>query len=277
MDLILNTVNLLQDGKHYFVTLEPDGDAGWLSALAADYAVWRSQPVIPLQPAPVDGLTVVEVESIQARLREASIPKKGTGNFDIIRSDFGEIIAIKIMQARYGTRVAYAGLRDRELVQLPGRGPDVLGVEDRELETEPLRLAIVEVKVSAEAKCPPRVVEVGEDSLLAQHGAHVKDLRSTSKKLWHLARLCRDKETQKLVFRALLFLDSKRWDKVELIAGCVLVRPKCIHSPDDFGVFKTNPGKLAPAMVRFVAFQIPGEIDSTVREWNRYLNNEVQS
>ncbi len=276
MDSILKTVDVLQDGRHEFVTVEPDGDGQWLSALAADYLGLRSQPVVPLEPAPVDGLTVVEVENIQARLKEASLPTKGSGNFDVIRSDFGEIIAIKVLQARFGTRVAYAGLRDREVVQMPARGPDVFGVEDSGVEADPLRLAIVEVKVSAEDKCPPKVVDAGDDSLSAQHSGHVKDMKTTSKKLWHLTRLCRDKESQKLAFRALLFLDYERWDKVELIAGCVLVRPKSIHSPGDFGSFKTNPGKFAPAVVRFVAFRIPGDVDSIVTEWNECLKSEVK-
>src|SRR5207237_641083 len=78
--------------------------------------------------------------------------------------DFAETISYCLLADVFKTRFGYKSLRDRELVQLTGRGIDAIGIEVEE--NGDIRLVLGETKLSDEAKSPPAVVDKGDDCLL---------------------------------------------------------------------------------------------------------------
>jgi hypothetical protein len=111
-------------GEHRFEAIAPDDGQDWLATVASEYSALRTRCALPLEDVSLDGITVVGVEHLRARLRSATIPAYSAGNFGIVRSDFGETLCYMLLEQSYGTRFGYKGVRDRELINLPGRGID---------------------------------------------------------------------------------------------------------------------------------------------------------
>jgi hypothetical protein len=264
----------LANGEHAYVTLRTKVGSEWLGYLADEYIRLRTETVVPIVPISLDEITVVDITAIQQRLASANVPQRnrGKGNFDVVRSDLGETVAIVFLRDHFGMKLVYTGIRDRELANLPGRGPDTFGVEDG----EQLAIVIGEVKVSNEGSSPPSVVDISEDCLSVQHRTHMTDLKKTADKLWHMSRLCRNLDIQRLAHAALLYLEKKKWDKVRVVAFSLLVRPQDKHTAKDFGSFQSSPQKYAPAKVRFTAFCVPDEIEALADKWGQMLAEKVQ-
>lgn len=254
--------------------MEPTPGSDWLNAVAKTYTGLRTATIVPMQSVSLDEISVVDVKQIEQRLKAASIPKrnKAKGNFDVLRSDFGEAVSFMILRDKHAMRLVYTGIRDRELVNIPGRGPDCFGVEDG----DKITIVIGEVKVTTDEKCPPGVVETAKDCLRVQHVDHMKDLSKTSDKLWHMSRHCRDIETQRLAHTALLYLDYGQLSKIRIVAFSLLVRQKNHYKPADFGTFKSSPATFQPADVRFVTFCVPMAIEELIDQWDAVLEGGLQ-
>src|SRR5262249_14398812 len=151
------------------------------------------------------------------------------------------------------------GVRDRETIQLPARGIDVIGVEEAE-EGARLILVIGEVKVSDEAGSPPAVVDAAVDSLRNQHLAHIRDLQQTANKIWNQSRLALDLVVRNLFFTAAYLLEEQRLTDLDLVAYSLLVRPTNCHTERDFGSFRSAQNDYAPARIRFIVVCIPDRV-----------------
>jgi len=88
----------------------------------------------------------------------------GQQNFQVVRSEFGEIIAQLALEKYFDTQIHLNRLKTKEKASLPTRGIDLLGVES---DSEDLNLILGEVKVSEDKKNPPGVVhKPGKDDCL---------------------------------------------------------------------------------------------------------------
>jgi hypothetical protein len=270
--LQLETVANFDEGGHHFRVVRPQDEEAFLSELAEEYLLLRTATTCDVKDISIDGIGVVSAEAILERLKRATIPERGKGSFSVVRSDFGETLAYTLLTQEYGTRFGYKSVRDRELIQLPGRGIDAVGVE-----RSPLTLVFGETKVSAEAKSPPQVVDYGKDCLREQHRGHISEREATANKVFDLARKSVDPEVQDLLFAATLGFEGKEPIVLRIAASSTLVRPECHHTADDFGSFRASPTDFAPAMIRFWILRTDSPIEEIVDRWHTKVMELVAS
>ena len=257
-------------GDHCYNAWVVKGD--WQQAIAKEYVKLRTETRFPIEPICLNGLEF-SVETIKKRLSDNTIPERRGGNFDVVRSDFGEVISYMVLEQKYSTQFGYKSVRDRELIQLPGRGIDGIGIEEVD---NKIKLVLTETKVSSQRTSPPSVVDSSEDSLRNQH-LHHNSKTETCKKIWDVARRTTGSELQKLFMTAALMFEYKMFDQLDLITCCVLVRPKMVHTSNDFGSFMTNSKDFHPGKVRFLIICIPEELgnnlEEIIDEWFKILND----
>lgn len=260
MALEFQLVEAVDDADHLFRCYElPQAD--WLDELAVEYVKLRTEANFPVSEIRVDGIEVLDAAGVQARIQRATTPRRTGGNFDVLRSDLGEVLAYLILEHLYETSIGYKSVRDRELIQLPGRGIDAVGIESR---GHQLALCLAEAKVSEESASPPAVVDSAPDSLRNQHLGHLGDSEVTSRKLWDVARRCRDAEQQRLFMTAALLFEYNRFDLLSIISCCVLTRPQSRYQITDFGSFRASPEAYVPAHIRFLVVRIPEAVEGTI-------------
>lgn len=236
----------------------------WLAPTWQAYEDLRTQCTVAINPDALAEATGFGMAELSARLAAAVVPPRGSGNFDIVRSDFGESLAYLVLDDAFGTEFAYRSVRDRERIEMPGRGIDAVGVE----RTEPPTLVLCETKVSNEDQHPPGVVDASADGLRKQHLGHLEALtEETARKVWNCARFARTEETQILFFRVATLLSEGCLDDLRIVAACFLVRPQDVFDHTDFGTFHAVPEDFAPASVRFLVATVPGPVDDVVDEW----------
>lgn len=253
---------------HTYRVNEPEDLPTWINAVAAEYVALRTECAVSITaPLEVAGVGVVSIESIQRRLRKACVPKPDTDRkqFSVTRSDLSEVAAYMTLEKDYGTEIGYKITRDRELVSLPGRGIDAIGIE----KSNKLIVVLTEVKFSDEdsAPKPPAVVDKKRDSMRNQHRGHLKEREETISKLFECARKTKDEDLRNQYLAAAFYLEEERLDLMELVSCCVLVRPKERHSDGDFGSFYKTPTDYAPANVRFIVIALPENIDNVMEAW----------
>jgi hypothetical protein len=263
MGLLCTVEERHDSGGHEYRVLGPDVSADWLKETAEEYVRLRTECETPLSEISVEGIGVVSTEDLKKRLKKATIPYRRADNFDVVRSDFGEVLSYLVLERHYGVRLGYKSVRDRELAQSPGRGIDALGIEvgDR------LTLVLGETKVSDEKTSPPQVVDKSKDCLSRQHVGHLTDGEGTAKKLWDVARRVADLDLRTLYMKAAILFEDGRFDKLRIIGCCTLVRPKERYTAEDFGSFKKNPKKYEPAQIRFLVIRLAEGIEDVVAKW----------
>jgi hypothetical protein len=116
-----------RDGHHLRV-LELQG-ADWLQRLAAEYRALRTGSRHPTVALSFDGIELLDTSAVERVLAQMAVPEHREGNFAVTRSDFGEVMLGLANTELYGATYGYRSVRDRETVQLPGRGIDQIGVE----------------------------------------------------------------------------------------------------------------------------------------------------
>lgn len=252
-----------RNGDNLYRTLDLGPLSEWGEEVAKEYIGLRSSTVNELKNISLEGITVVDVQTIRERLKKLTVPMLGKGPLDIVRSDFGETIAYLILEEYFSTAIGYKGVRDRETVKLPGRGIDIIGIERR----SPLCLILGETKVSDQNKTPPAVVDSDPNSLSKQLKHHVREHFDTSIKLWDTARKIFDAEIQEDLFRAALLWDDKRWDLLGVVCCAILVRPRALHTEKDFGNLRQDPEAVRPGCMRFLVVCLPDSVDSIVSSW----------
>lgn len=262
-------------GAHHYTVYEPTQLSVWLDAVADEYVKLRTECVTPIQPIDLAGIGIVSTDAIKRRIAQATVPRPdiSRGAFSVTRADLSEVAAYMVLERDFNTAIGYKLVRDRELVQLPGRGIDAIGVES----DAKLMVVLAEVKFSDEDSSPsaPQVVDKAKDAMRKQHLGHMSELENTINKIWECGRQSRDQKLQSLYFSAALYLENGLYDKVGLVACCVLVRPKSKHSPGDFGSFAKSPDDFAPGNVRFIIFCLPNTIDEVLKSWKEAI--EVRS
>lgn len=256
-----NLITTLDDPPHLFRCYTP-ADDGWLDELAAEYVALRTSCSFDLDDVRLDGVEILNAAALQARLEANTVPvSTGGGNFDVVRSDMGELLHYLLLETEFQTRFGYKSVRDRELIQLTGRGIDAVGIE---LDDAKLILCLGETKVSDAAASPPEVVDKKDDCLRAQHLDHLNDLAATTRKVFDLGRRARDPDLQNLFFAAGLLLEGGELDQLEIISCSVLVRPEARHTDEDYGSFRSSPADFVPSTVRFLVVRVPDDIKSMV-------------
>lgn len=261
--------------QHTFRTIEPKELEAWLTVLAKEYVALRTATETELTPISVKGLGLFDTAALEKLLGETLIPEPGTGSLSVTRSDLSEMASYLILEDEYHTQIGFKLIRDRELINAPGRGVDVIGVEERSEEN--LNLVLTEVKFSDESKAPPQVVQPGNDSLKKQHEAHLKEKNKTFAKLMDCARKVRDSDVRVLYMQAALLFKEQKWDVLNLTYCSVLVRPEEKYKEEDFGYFKKKPESFDPAAIRFVILRLPGDITQILRSWHSAIKSEQDS
>lgn len=261
------------EAKHTFRTIEPKELQTWLEALAEEYVALRTATETQLTPISVKGLGLFKTEDLEELLKASVVPAPKMGSLSITRSDLSELASYIILEDEYNTQIGLKLIRDRELIDAPGRGIDVVGIES---ETEDdISLVLTEVKFSDEGKAPPQVVQPGKDSLKKQHYAHVREKERTFSKLMDCGRKVRDEKLKNLYFKAALLFRAQHWDSLNLTYCSVLVRPAAKYSEDDFGCFRKEPGSFDPGVIRFVILRLPGDMKQILDSWHAVVKEKT--
>lgn len=253
------------DAQQEFKVYGLEDAASCIVELAGEYRNLRAQCAVSINSVNVEGIGVVDTTRIRSLLASKTIPLPRGGYFDVIRSDMGETLAYIILEQKYNIQIGYKSVRDRELIQLPGRGIDVVGVEDNDT----LVLLLGEVKVSDEGRHPPLVVDYKDDSISKSLIRHIKNHKETSRKIWDIARRTRDEVVQRLLFTAALYWDKQMWSYLRVVCCGVLLRSRDKYNEKDFGLLKDKPELVAPAKVRFLIVCVHGDLEETVSEFCR--------
>jgi hypothetical protein len=261
MTLGFKVLSEIRDGPHLCRSCCVDGES-WLAEFVDDYLALRAASVLPPAPVYVDGIEVLDVTAVQSRIKSASVPGRGSGKLGTLRSDLGEAMAACLFSASYGTEFVYLTVRDRETVNLPGRGIDGIGLERPDSEGR-LVLVLLEAKVSDQDKSPPDVVEQGNDSIRSRHLKLVGSSRATADVLWDVSRRVRDASLRGVLTSAAYSLEHDP-RRLSVISAGFMVRPEELHAVSDFARYRTSPGDFAPAIVRFEIVCVPERIEPTV-------------
>lgn len=268
-------VDSQQAAAHEYRVYEPDTKGDWIATVAREYRGLRTATAVPLSSITVEGIDALSVDAIKKHLARTMIPHPRNDNFDVLRSDFGETIAYMILETSDKTEIGYKGIRDRETIDQPDRGIDIVGIEGALEVGSVLTLLIGEVKVSGDRSCPPAVVDSAQDSLRNQHKHHLKKRAETARKIFNKARQVTDADVQQKLMLAAYILENDKLEHLRVVACCVLVRPSAISNPADCGTFRNSPGDYAPADIRFLTVRIPGDVDSTVTLLRDELGKEA--
>ena len=262
------TVTTETVGVHTYSVQEPQDMPQWLAAAAEQYVALRTECAIPL-PNSLDltSIGVLSTDALQKRLAAALVPKPDPhrGNFSVSRADLSEVAAYMILEEDYGTAIDYKLVRDRETIASPGRGIDVIGLE----EGDRIVIVLTEVKYSDEDSQPkaPGVVDKSDDCMRNQHRRHLRERSVTSAKILDCARRSRDPGMRDLYVTAALYFEEGAWEQVGVVSCCVLVRPKARHCAGDFGSFRAKPDDYAPGAIRFIVVSLPGTLEEVLAAW----------
>ena len=253
-------------------------DADWVARLARIYRELRTARRLP-DPAPSEvqllhGVQVVDVERLSKRLVETQVAKRGNGNFDVVRSDFAEVL-LGHVGSNYGKfRYGYISVRDRESARQPGRGIDQVGV--RIDECKALHLMLGEAKLSSENNSPPRVVDHNDDALSKSHHKQLTNREATSERIHQAYRHSTDEETQVLFALASHMFDDRDEHLVVHLTS-LLVRPAALATISDFGSYAENPGQFGNAVVDFYVVAAQAEdIEGLITEFAEHAGLEQE-
>jgi len=256
-------------GSHAYRVHGATPTPAWLESVAREYLALRTSTAVPLTEVALDGIDVLSVDRLKARLAEAGVPLHREGPLSVVRSDFGEVLLYGLLEQDHGTAIGYKSIRDRELTQQTGRGIDAVGIEQDAGGV--LTLVLGEAKVSDEDRCPPRVVEGASDSLREQHRGHLADRKLTASKVLHSARMVTNEQLRDRLIAASLLLEEGRWDRLRVVACCLLVRSASRFDRGDYGRFRTAPVDFSPAEIRFLVVRLDRGVDETVGEWHETM------
>ena len=247
----------------------------WLEIVAAVYRDLRTAAESVLSSVSLDGVEVLSTQALGQRLISASVP---VGNhpvrqFAVPRSDLAEVLLLEVMRKDFASEHGYLSLRDRELVELPGRGIDLVGIEilgealpsddavqiTSAPEGPTLVLLLGEAKTTTSTTCPPAVVDTNGDCLREQHLHHLADLEATGAKIVEASRRCKDPRVRAAFLVADEMLRARNFDILRVASTSLLLRPAGLGQSGDFGTFQASPEDYAPGVVRFVIFRLDSE------------------
>lgn len=181
----------------------------------------------------------------------------------------GEVLAYMLLTQEYGTLIGYKSVRDRELIDLPGRGIDVIGVENG----EKIRLILGEVKVS-NAEDSSNVVDYNDDAISKSLEKHIQQHGITSRKLWSIIPRTRDIHFREMLEVAALYWDHKMWTHLSVICSGILVRPEEKYKKEEFGKLIKEPKLVDPAKVRFLIICMQNDLEDLADQLHRLIGAE---
>lgn len=254
-DEFFRTVKVLDDGVHRYRIIEPN-HADWLRGLADLYRELRTATRVPLSEIDLSGLDF-DTKDLSIALVETQLPKRFSGHpkvktMAVERSDIGELVMALVGEVDHGYGYGYRSVRDRELVTLPGRGIDQIGVRELIDEVTSDRsyvLSLGEAKVSADKKSPPGVVDAGKDCLRDQHLFHLSETELTRAKVISAARQTSDIDLARHLHIAAMLLKNGS-DKLTIRSTSMLVRNSS-HQEADFGSFRSAADDYQPGHIDF--------------------------
>ncbi|GCE12037.1 hypothetical protein [Tengunoibacter tsumagoiensis] len=254
-------------GKHQYRVYEPGSSStvDWLFPLAKEYVKTLSQSILPRRPiqAPESDFHM-DMTRLERYIAKASIPKYKPGNFNVVRSDFGELLCYVLLECWYNTLFGAKSISYRELKDLPGRGIDAIGIE----RGDPLTIVLCEVKVSDDQKSPPRVVDDSDDCLSKQHRHHLDAMsHATKEKIWRAYRFTKDERIGDLLAEAATYIEEQQIEKLRIVSCNVLIRPKTKYTEADFGSFRQTPADYLPADIRFLIACVPDDLNTLIKDW----------
>jgi len=254
------TVGVWEDGVHRYRVMAPDHDE-WLEGLAALYRELRTSTRVPLADLGLAGIDGFDTKDLAVMLTRTQVPTRSTGSgspkhLAVERSDIGELALAIVGDMIHGYAYGYRSVRDRELVQQPGRGIDQIGVKEVVLDSGDLAciLSLGEAKVSVDKKSPPGVVDRSSDSLRVQHIGHLAEREESIRKVLSAGAKTSDRATAKQLMRAGM-LWSNDSDLLTVRSTSMLVRDRN-HQVTDFGTFRSTPGDFDPGHIDFTILVI---------------------
>lgn len=262
------TVGAWEDGVHRFRVMTPDHDE-WLEGLARLYRELRTATRVPLADLGLGGVEF-DTKDLAVILAKTQIPTRlGTGGpkqLAVERSDIGELALAIVGEVIHGYQYGYRSIRDRELVDQPGRGIDQIGVKEVTLESGDLVcvLSLGEAKLSVDKKSPPGVVDSSKDSLRKQHIGHLAEREESIKKVIGAGQKTADPVVAKQLIRAGM-LWSKDSELLTVRSTSMLVRDNS-HKETDFGTFRSAPSDFDPGHIDFTILVIDTDDIETVVE-----------
>src|SRR5712691_6023485 len=87
------------DGPHHFRVYEAisDGSEDWLEPIAEEYVRILSSRETPLNNIKISDDTDMDMSLLKQYIIKASVPKYEEGNFNVVRSDFGELLCYVLL------------------------------------------------------------------------------------------------------------------------------------------------------------------------------------
>lgn len=254
------TIDTLEDGVHLYRVVVPKHE-DWLEGLAGIYRDLRTSTRVPLADLGLTGLDGFDTKDLSDMLVKTQVPLRSTGvgspkHLAVERSDIGELALAIVGESTHGYSYGYRSVRDRELVDQPGRGIDQIGVKEVRLESgdSVCVLSLGEAKVSVDKNSPPGVVDTSNDSLRAQHISHLAERENSIKKILGAGRHTSDLVTAKQLMRAGM-LWSRESELLTVRSTSMLVRDRN-HTDMDFGTFRSKPSDFAPGHIDFTILMI---------------------
>lgn len=252
------TVGEWEDGVHRYRVMAPDHEE-WLEGLAQLYRELRTATRVPLADLGLAGMDF-DTKDLAVILAKTQIPTRlGTGSpkqLAVERSDIAELALAIVGEAIHGYQYGYRSIRDRELVDQPGRGIDQIGVTEVILESGELAciLSLGEAKLSVDKNSPPGVVDSSKDSLRKQHIYHLAERDESVKKVIGAGQKTADPVVAKQLMRAGM-LWTRDSDLLTVRSTSMLVRDNS-HKETDFGTFRRTPSDFDPGHIDFTILVI---------------------
>jgi hypothetical protein len=268
-EMVLSLVNRAQTsvGRHSFRAASIDPDSNWLEETASQYGALLTEFDVPLNSIILDGIEVMDPSRLKTFFDSHLIPPyKGT-NFDVVRSDFGEVLSYGLLESQYGTEIPTKSIRMRERADCQARGIDIVGLES----DGKLRLVMGECKVSDDPSSPPGVVDDNEDCLRKQLAGHLSRKDETIGKIGWLTRRVQSASCRDRLITAALYWEKERWDLLEIVCCPLLVRSEGAYKSSDFGSLVKDDAGFEKATIRFLILIVPGPIEPTVRKWHSMI------
>ncbi len=270
------------DEHHFRVyLLDKNTLEDWLNELADEYIQLRTRRKHAIEDLSTDDINVVNPELVEryrlsaTRSGRLTVPTYSPGNFNVLRSDFGELLCYLLLEQDYNTRLGYKSICDRDTIHQPARGIDAIGIEG--FLPSILTLVLSEVKVSDEQASPPQVVDASNDSLRNQHLEHIRNRKtSTREKIVDLSRRVDDIEFSQHLSWVAFFLEEENWDTLQVISCSILIRPKEKYTKKDFGSFWRKPDDYKPALIRFLIVCIPEDVDIILQMWDKVITDKME-
>jgi hypothetical protein len=204
-----------------------------------------------LDPAMIDELIRTATNTV--------IPEAGTNPshpwLDMARNETAEVLAYLIAEEIYNVRILSKRVRNKEIPRLPSRGVDMVGLI---FDDPGIRLVCGEVKTSSSRDSPPSVVSRADDSLDKQLLGLIANKKKILEELtWSHKHA--EVEDRRLIGRAMILHAQ---GKLPTMSFALLVRPRNVYKPTDFGTLRDTPERFHPSSICFSIARLSDSLEN---------------